>query len=296
MPAIAYNGIMVTGSPIRDRRRTALALALCGVVAGCAPSLGSVKATAGLGAGLAAYQGAFDLAATYCRYASLGTTPDPQCHNLEVDAANWHAVNQALVGYATALNAMADDSKDQSQQTTIATSLGATAQIGVAWSAALDANVTAGVSQGVSTLIAGITGVYRRERLARTIRDSAEAVQAVVNGLDQNIQLLDRAEQNVAATIADTITSIQAGTSPAADRLGLAIALQGVQVELAAHRAILASYKAAADSFAKAHTTIKKGLSGLGERQADLELLKRISSDVSQIVKDSKTALTPITP
>ncbi|HEY0189941.1 MAG TPA: hypothetical protein VGC42_02390, partial [Kofleriaceae bacterium] len=137
--------------------------------------------------------------------------------------------------------------------------------------------------------------VYRRERLSRTIRDSAAAVQAIAAGLDQNIDLLDHAAQNLANVITDTLTSVQAGrTSPAADRLGLQIALAAMQLELAKHRQTLAAYKATIDSFAKAHTNLKNGLAGLGDRQADLELLKLIASDVSQIVKSTRTALTPV--
>ncbi len=263
-------------------------------VAGCAPSLSSVKATAALGTSLGTYQTAFDPAAVYCHYAEVDA-PDPQCKNLTADAANWHAVNTVLVAYASALAAMAEDAKDASQQTNIATMLGAGAKLGDAWSAALTANLSAGVSSGVATLSAGITGVYRRERLSRTIRDSAAAVQAIAAGLDQNIDLLDHAAQNLANVITDTLTSVQAGrTSPAADRLGLQIALAAMQLELAKHRQTLAAYKATIDSFAKAHTNLKNGLAGLGDRQADLELLKLIASDVSQIVKSTRTALTPV--
>jgi hypothetical protein len=262
--------------------------------AGCTPSLGAVRATAGLGQQLSAYDGAFDLAVTYCHFADLGGTPDPQCPRLQADLANWHAVNRALVGYAAALGAMADDSKDQSEETGIATALGSTATIIKPWSDALDANVTSGVSKGVSRLIAGILGVYRRERLARTIEASSDALQAVARGLDDNIALLDRADQNLLATIGDTISSIQAGTSPAADRFGIALALSSVQGTLAGHRASLAGYKATVDAFAKAHSELRKKLSGLGDRTADLELLKLIASDVAAIVKATRTAITPV--
>jgi hypothetical protein len=269
-----------------------LAVAMATAVAACAPSLSSVKATAGLGTSLSQYESAFDVAATYCRFADLGGTPDPQCAQLATDAANWHQVNRALVGYAAALSAMADDSKDQNHQTTIATALGASAQIGKSWSDALNANVTSGVSQGVATLIAGITGVYRRERLARTIKASVEAVTAVARGIDDNITLLDHAAANLATLLGDTLTSIQLGNSPAADRLGLAFSLSSVQIELAAHRTVLTNYKAAVDAFAKAHKTLCDGLGGLGNKEADLEMSKLIANDVKQIVQNARTAIT----
>jgi len=210
---------------------------------------------------------------------------------LQADLQNWHAVNRALVGYAAALHAMANDSADVNQQNNIATALGATAKLGPSWSSALDANVTTGVSRGVSTLISGIVGVYRRERLAGTIRDSDDALAAVAHGLDDNIVLLDRAERNIAATIGETIKSIQAGNTPAADKVGLATALSSVQTALAAHRMQLAGYRVAVAAFAKAHADLRKGLSGLGDRKADLELGKLIAIDVSEIVKSGATAL-----
>jgi hypothetical protein len=260
----------------------------------CPPSLGAVRATAGIGMQLSSYDGAFDQAVTYCHFSDLAGAPDPQCALLQADSENWHAVNRALVGYATALNAMADDAKDQSEQDGIATVLASTATIIKPWSSALNANVTSGVSHGVSTLIAGILGVYRRERLGKTIKDSAEALEAVARGLDQNIALLDHATANLLATVNDTVSSIQAGTSPKADQFGLALTLRAVQAELAAHRATLAGYKATVDAFAKAHSDVKNKLSGLGDRTADLELLKLIAADVSAIVKDSRTAMTPV--
>jgi len=266
------------------------------VSAACAPSLVSVRTTATLGQQLSAFEGAFDLAGVHCRYTDRVSAPDPMCPQLQKDAANWHSVNRALVGYAAALAAMADDSKDRNEQTDIATALGAAAQLGKPWSDALNPNLTAGVSQGVATLISGIVGVYRRERLGKTIRDSNEALQSVVRGLDENIALIDRAEQNLVATITDTISSVQIGSSPAADRAGLTIALHSVEVELTAHRAYLASYKIAIDVFAKAHAQLRKKLSGLGDRTADLELLKLIASDAATIAKSVKTAITPPAP
>jgi hypothetical protein len=285
---------MVRGSPRCGRSIGSVWLVALLGVAACVPSLGAVHATAGIGLQLSSYDGAFDQAIAYCHYGDLSGTPDPQCAQLQADSENWHAVNRALVGYATALNAMADDAKDQSEQDGIATVLASTATIIKPWSSALNTNVTTGVSHGVSTLIAGILGVYRRERLAGTINDSSDALAAIARGLDDNILLLDRADQNLLATIADTITSIQAGSSPAADKLGLALALQSDQAALAAHRAALAGYKATVDSFAKAHADLRKKLSGLGDRTADLELLKLIASDVSAIVKNTRTAMTPV--
>jgi len=264
--------------------------------AACAPSLASVRTTATLGQQAAAFEGVFDLAAIHCRYMDDARAPDPMCPQLQKDTANWHAVNRALVGYAAALAAMADDSTDRNEQTDIATALGATAQLGQPWSAALNPNLTAGVSQGVATLISGIVGVYRRERLGETIRASNDALQAVVRGIDENIALLDRADLNLLATIADTITSIQLGNSPKADRDGLTIALHAVEVEVTAHRAALASYKIAVDVFAKAHAQLRKKLSGLGDRTADLELLKLIATDAATIAKSVRTAITPPAP
>jgi hypothetical protein len=265
--------------------------------AGCAPSLVSVKTTAGLGLQLSAFEHAFDLAGTYCHYTDLVSAPDAKCPDLQADVANWHAVNRALVGYAAALGAMADDSKHRSQQDSIATALGATAKLGEPWSNALNANVTAGVSRGVSTLISGIVGVYRRERLGQTIRASNDALQAVARGIGENIMLLDRADRNLIATIKDTISSVQLGNSPAADKLGLTITLSSVATELAAHRVALASYKRAIDVFAKAHHDVRQKLSGLGDPKADLELLRLIASDVATIVKSVDTAFAePATP
>ena len=65
---------------------------------------------------------------------------------------------------------------------------------------------------------------------------------------------------------------------------------------MTAHRAALASYKIAVDVFAKAHAQLRKKLSGLGDRTADLELLKLIASDAATIAKSVKTALTPPAP
>ena len=268
------------------------AVAACLLAAACAPSLASVRATSGLGLQLSAFEAAFDLAGAHCHYTDLVSAPDAKCPDLQADVENWHAVNRALVGYAAALGAMADDSKDRSEQDNIAAALGATAKLGKSWSDALDANVTAGVSRGVSTLISGIVGVYRRERLGQTIRDSNDALQAVARGIDANILLLDRADQNLITTIKDTISSVQLGNSPAADKLGLAIALSSVATELAAHRVALASYKRAIDAFAKAHHDVREKLSGLGDRTADLELLKLIASDVATIVKSVDTTIT----
>jgi hypothetical protein len=266
--------------------------------AACTPSLASVRTTSALGLQLSAFENAFDLAGTYCHYTDLAGAPDPTCPALDADVASWHAVNRALVGYAAALVAMADDSKDRSEQDNIATALGATAKLGKPWSDALAANVTSGVSTGVATLISGIVGVYRRERLGGTIRDSDDALQAVARGIDANILLLDRADGNLIATIKGTISSVQAGTSPAANQLGLTIALSSVATELAAHRVALASYKRAIDIFAKAHHDLREKVSGLGDPKADLELLKIIALDVATIVKSVDTATTtqPATP
>ena len=262
----------------------------------CAPTFTSVRTTAGLGLQLSAYESAFDLAGTYCKYTDDASAPDLKCASLHADAENWHAVNRALAGYAAALAAMADDSTDKNEQDSIATALGAAAQLGKPWSDALNANVTTGVSQGVSTLISGIVGVYRRERLGKTIRDSNDALQAVARGLDENILLLDRANVNLLATITDTIASVQIGNSPRADKAGLTIALSSVTTELAAYRIQLASYKAAIDAFAKAHDDLRKKVSGLGDPKADIELLKLITSDVVTIVKSARTALTAPAP
>jgi len=263
------------------------------VTAACAPSLVSVRTTATLGVQLAAFEGAFDLAATHCRYPDQLDTPDPLCPLLKKDTENWHSVNRALVGYAAALAAMADDSTDRNEQTDIATALGATAQLGPSWGSALNPNLAAGVSQGVATLISGIVGVYRRERLGKTIRDSNDALQAVVRGIDENIALLDRADLNLLATITATISAIQISSPPGPNRDGLTIALHSVEAELTAHRANLASYKIAIDVFAKAHAQLRKKLSGLGDRKADLELLKLIASDAVTIAKSVKAALVP---
>jgi len=257
----------------------------------CAPSLASVKTTAGLGLQLSAFENAFDLAGTHCRYTDLASAPDPRCPSLQVDVQNWHTVNRALVGYAAAIAAMADDSTDRNEQDSIATALGAAAKLDRSWSDVLDANVTSGVSKGVSTLISGIVGVYRRERLGQTIRDSGDAIQAMVRGIDDNIALLDRADQNLIATITDTISSVQVGNSPAADKLGLTIALSSVAAELTAHRVGLATYKKAVDGFAKAHDNLRKKVSGLGDPKADAELLKLIATDVAAIIKSVDTAL-----
>jgi hypothetical protein len=273
-----------------------LALIACMLWSACAPSLDSVRTTAGLGLQLSAFEGAFDVSGTYCQYANVVSQPDPQCPSLRIDADNWHAVNRALTGYAAALGAMADDSTDRNEQASIATALGAVAKLDQSWSDSLNANVTSGVSQGVSTLISGIVGVYRRERLGKTIRASNDALQAIARGIDANVTLLDRAEQNLIAQIADTISSVQIGNSPAADRSGITIALSSVATELTRHRLHLASYKAAIDAFAKAHDHLRKKLSGLGDRKADLELLKLITSDVVTIVKSAKTAITPPAP
>jgi hypothetical protein len=273
-----------------------LALAAWLVPAACAPSLGSVRTTAGLGLKLGAFEGAFDLAGTYCRYTDRVSAPDPKCPSLRTDADNWHAVNRALVGYAAALAAMADDSTDKNEQASIATALGAAAQLKTSWSDVLAPNVTSGVSQGVSTLISGIVGVYRRERLGVTIRSSNDALQAVARGIAENVALLDRADRNLLATIDGTISSVQIGNSPAADKLGLTIALSSVATELTAHRLHLASYKAAIDSFAKAHDHLRKKLSGLGDPKADIELLKLIATDVATIVNSARTVMTPPAP
>jgi hypothetical protein len=278
-----------------EHRRTILGglvlAAWLGSAACAPPSLASVRTTAGLGLQLAGFESAFDLSGTYCHYTDLVSAPDPRCAGLRADAANWHAVNRALVGYAAALVAMADDSTDRSEQDSIATALGATAQLGQPWSDALNANVTTGISRGVATLISGIVGVYRRERLGQTIRDSNDALQSVTRGLDENIMLLDRADQNLLATITDTKSSLQIGSSPAADKLGLTIALSSVAAEVTAHRVYLASYKTAIDVFAKAHDDLRRKLSGLGDHKADLELLKLIASDVVTIVKSGQTAV-----
>jgi hypothetical protein len=273
-----------------------MALAVCMLSGACAPSLAAVRTTSGLGVQLSTFESAFDLAGTYCQYTDAVSAPDPQCPSLRADAENWHAVNKALVGYAAALAAMADDSTDVNQEAGIATALGATAKLGKPWSDALNANVTSGVSQGVATLLSGIVGVYRRERLGKTIRDSNDALQVVARGIDGNIALLDRAVLNLLATITDTISSVQIGSSPAADRFGLTIALSSVAAELTSHRTTLASYKAAIASFAKAHDHLRRKLSGLGDRKADLELLKLIAKDVVTIAKSTKTALTPPAP
>lgn len=262
-------------------------------LAACTPSLASVKTTAGLGVQLSAFESAFDLAGTYCSYTDVVGTPDPMCPGLRTDAANWHAVNRAMVGYAAALVAMADDSTDRNEQASITTALGAAATLGQRWSDVLNPNVTAGVSQGVSTLILGIVGVYRRERLGKTIRDTNDAIQAVTRGIDENIALLDRADQNLGRTIADTISSVQISNSPAADKAGLTIALSSVAAEVAAHRTYLANYKTAIDAFAKAHDDLRKKVEGLGDPKADLELLKLIATDVATIVNSAKTAITP---
>jgi hypothetical protein len=263
---------------------------------GCVPSLGAVRTTAGLGMQLSVYEGAFDLSATYCHYTDFVNAPDPQCAGLEKDLPNWHAVNRALVGYATALAQMADDASDRNQESHFATALGATVKLGEPFSTVIDANVTTGVSRGVSTLIHGILGVYRRERLGGTIKDSDEALQAVARGIEENIRLLDRANENLIAMIGDTLTSIQIGSSPAADRAGLTIALSSVRNQLIGYRAQLASYKGAVAAFAKAHAHVRKKLSGLGDRKADLELLKLIAADVAVIARSVKTATTKPTP
>jgi hypothetical protein len=275
-----------------DRRHTGWwIVAACVAVAGCVPSLAAVRTTAGLGMQLSAYEGAFDRTARYCHYTDFINTPDPQCVGLEKDLPNWHAVNRALVGYATALGAMADDASDRNQESHIATALGASVQLGEPFSGVIDASITSGVSRGVSTLIHGILGVYRRERLAATIRDSDEALQAIARGIEENTRLLDRANENLIAMIGDTMTSIQIGNSPAADRAGMTIALSLVRDELAAYRAHLATYRGAVVAFAKAHSHIRKKLNGLGDRKADLELLKLIAADVVAITKSVKTVI-----
>jgi hypothetical protein len=291
-------GSVDRGIAIRNRNRQSRAawVAACvaagAIATGCVPSLGAVRTTAGLGMQLSSYETVFDLAVTYCHYTDYINAPDPRCAGLESDLENWRSVNRALVGYAAALNAMADDMSDRSHQDTIATALGATVQLGQPFSTVIDANITSGVSTGVSTLIAGILGVYRREKLGSTIRDSDDALQAVARGISENITLLDRADQNLIMMIRDTMSSVQIGSSPAADRAGITMSLSSVQNELAAHRSYLSSYKAAIESFAKAHNQIRKKLKGLGDKKADLELLRLIASDVATITRSVKTAIT----
>ena len=55
----------------------------------------------------------------------------------------------------------------------------------------------------------------------------------------------------------------------------------------------LASYKKAADAFAKAHDDITKKLEHLGDRASDFELLEIIAIDVASIAKKgTSTAMT----
>jgi hypothetical protein len=270
--------------------RCAVAMA-CVVGSACAPSLVAVRATANIGTGLGAYEGAFDAGVTYCKDGNVGSpTPDPACARLEKDLASWHAVNHTLVAYAAALLAMADDTKDKVEKDDITTALTAASLISPTWGTDVNGNVIAGGAQGVTSLLLGIEGVYRRERLASTIAASDAAVTAIVAALDKNIDVLDRAEKNVQQTVADTITAIQAGTSPAADKHGMTILLTAVVAEIAAHRGTLSNYKKTADSFATAHFEIKKKLHGLGDHKADLELLKVIALDIKDIVKNAELA------
>lgn len=292
MGAITY----MSGSRAKSTAAVA-AVAIWCLTSGCAPSLASVKTTAGIGSRLTEFETAFDVGPIYCRASSaVGQPPDPNCANLQSDLANWHAVNHALVGYAAALAAMADDSKDKSEKDDITTALGSVAKLSPSWSGALSATTTGGVSLGVSSLISGIVGVYRRERLAKTIRASNDALAAVVKGIDENIALLDRADQNILTTIDGTLSSIAVSSSPAPDKQGLALTLTAFAAEVTRHRTQLASYKTAADAFAKAHDELAKHLKGLGERKADEELLKLIATDVVNIAKGVDTALTAPSP
>jgi hypothetical protein len=253
---------MARGSEDRGNRGwwiVAAWLVAVGVGAGgCVPSLTAVRTTAGMGMQLSAYEGAFDRTAQYCHYTDFVNAPDPQCVGLEKDLPNWHAVNRALVGYATALGAMADDASDRSQESHIATALGATVKLGAPFSGVIDASITTGVSRGV----------------------------------EENIRVLDRANENLIAMIGDTMSSIQIGNSPAADRAGMTIALSLVRDDLTAYRSYLAGYRGAVASFAKAHSHIRKKLKGLGDRKADLELLKLIAADVATITRSVKTVIT----
>jgi hypothetical protein len=264
-------------------------------LASCVPSLDAVRTTAKLGSELATYQDAFDVAITFCHVADASPTPDPNCAKLDADRRNWHAVNDVLVGYAAALTAMADDSKDKSEKDDIATALAAVAKVEPAWSDALSSNVTSGVSSSSAALISGIVGVYRRERLGQTIRDSNTAVQRLAHAIDANIAVLDAAEQNALGQLDGTRTSIDAEPDlPRAEKLGHSQTLVSVAATIVAHRVVLGRYKQAVDAFAKAHADVFDHLSGLGDRKADLEILKLIASDLVTIAGGVKTAATPV--
>jgi len=253
-------------------------------VAACSPvSLGAVKATAGIGSSLGGYADAFDREIVYCQ-----TAPSAACATLEKDVATWRAVNSVLVGYAAALSAMADDSKDKDQTKDVATAIAALGSTDPAWKAALNDNVSAGVSDGTNKLIAGIIGVYRRERLSVTIEASAAALDDVADKLAHEIAVMAALDDELLARIGDTRDALGAEH---ADRRALEIALTFARADVTAHRARLGEYKATVLSFAKAHDVLRKGL---GAKKADLEILKEIASTVSAINKDVKLARKPV--
>lgn len=258
---------------------------------GCAPSLDSVRTTATIGSQLSTYDDVFDLGPDFCEAANVSKSPDSHCTDLRSDLQNWHAVNKALVGYAKALIAMADDSKDKNEKADISTALGSVGKVETDWKG-LDENFTTGVSQGLASIASGIIGVYRRERLAKAIKETNSSLKKVVEGLDANIDDLARADGNLLAIFADTTTSVTAGDSPAAVKSGLKVSLAAVAIQVAAHRARLVDYKKAADSFVKAHDDLATHLEKLGDKDGDVELLKLIATDVVSIAKAVNTAST----
>ncbi|HEY4240778.1 MAG TPA: hypothetical protein VGM88_13240 [Kofleriaceae bacterium] len=255
--------------------------------AACRPvSLGAVKATAGIGSSLGGFADAFDREVIYCQ-----TEPSPACATLEKDVATWRVVNGVLVGYAAALSAMADDSSDKDQTQAVATAIAALGATDPTWKAALNDNVSAGVSDGTNKLIAGIIGVYRRERLSSTIEASAAPLDDVVEKLVREIGVMDQLDGVLLDRIAETRAALGAEH---ADKRAFEITLTLARADVAAHRARLGEYKAAALAFAKAHDVLRKGLKGLGDKKADLELLKQISNTVSAIAKDKTLAEKPV--
>lgn len=262
------------------------ASACCGVLATSCVSFASVKQTASIGAKLAAYETAFDLAPTSC--AAGGSEPEV-CDGLRADLRNWHKVNRALVGYAAALSAMADDSKDVSYKNDISALLGSASHLG-GWTSSINSNVQKGAGDGVDALVNVITGTYRRDKLKDAIRANNAHVQSIATAIEMNAKYFEAADANLLATIQATANAVT-GMDPFGAGLRFSLRISATAIDN--DKTAIIAYRKAVEAFAKAHDDLEKRIENVGDYKRDAEVLNEIAKDVATILGAAVTATTP---
>jgi hypothetical protein len=249
-------------------------------LSGCGPSLESVKMTAGLGTQLSAHADAFDNLAGLCALANNGTSIDSHCEDLFTDRQLLRPVTNAIVAYANALAAMADDSNEPDYTSNVSATLQAVAKLPA--TSGLSAGVIKGTSGIANAILRLSADGYRREHLGEAIRSTNDIWKDVRTKMDALTKADLSAMNSIKTMLLNNALALNNALSPSnvAMRFSELDAITAVEASMTK----LQAYQKSIDDFVAAHDELNKKVDTLGDADTDKELLKEILNDVGPVV------------